>query len=406
MSLLPPAPPAPPAPPVAPATLAHPHLPVTVLTGYAGAGKTTLLRHLLRQQPPQRTAVIISHDSLPAAQQVGAADGDDWCIRTEEKVVQLATERGRYALRADLLREAGRLARENCHDYLLLENPALADVETVVRTFQVGHLAYGLDLPHHARLDTLVAVVDAGRFFTDWHAPVECSRATGAVVPTPWFRADVLAAQVEAANVVVLNKTDQAGAAELARLRAFLHQLNPKARLLAATFGQVTAAELLHTGLYRPAAPVQETAPIPAGDFSRFCFRDARPFHPERLWQLVREAWPAAVLRSRGLFWLASRPEPVLRWDQAGPSRRAATVGRWWAAVPDRAQNPAFQREELALLARWHPEFQDRVNTLHFIGEDLDHARLRADLEACLCTPLEVGRWRRGAIFPDPWPQD
>ena len=31
--------------------------------------------------------------------------------------------------------------------------------------------------------------------------------------------------------------------------------------------------------------------------------------------------------------------------------------------------------------------------------------RLRADLERCLCTPLEIGRWRRGTLFPNPWPR-
>ena len=378
-------------------------LPVTVLTGFTGAGKTTLLHHLLRQRPELRTAVIVSNASPPAPGRP-AADGS-WCIRTEEKVVQLATENGRYALRADLLREAGHLARENRFEYLLIENPALADLEPVVRTFLLGSAAYGLDLPRHARLDTLVAVVDAGKFFADWHAPVERSAVGVGQEPAPWFRADVLVAQVEAANILVLNKTDQAGATELGRLRAFLQQLNPAARLLDASFGQVAPAELLHTGLYCPTAPAEALVPASVAGISRYCFREARPFHPERLWQLVRERWPTQVLRSQGLFWLASRPEEVLRWDQAGPSRRATTVGRWWAAVPGRADNPAYQREELALLARWHPQFQDRLNTLHFTGENLDENCLRADLESCLCTPMEVGRWRRGTTFPDPWPQ-
>ena len=385
-----------------PASAVRQRLPVIVLTGFTGAGKTTLLHHLLRQRPELRTAVIVSNDSPPAPGRP-PADGS-WCIRTEEKVVQLATENGRYALRADLLQEAGRLARENRFAYLLIENPALADLGPVVRTFQVGSSAYGLDLPRHARLDTVVAVVDARQFFTDWHSPIECPAASGQQEPTPWFRADVLVAQVEAANVVVLNKTDQASAGELGRLRALLSQLNSDARLLEASFGQIAPNELLSTGQHS-LVPAEMVGALPAAHGISSCrFREARPFHPERLWQFVRERWPAGLLRSQGLFWLASRPEEVMRWDQAGPSRRAATVGRWWAAVPDRALNPAYQREELALLARWHPQFQDRLNTLHFIGEQLDETRLRAELESCLCTPLEISRWRRGAIFSDPWP--
>ncbi|WP_204248483.1 GTP-binding protein [Hymenobacter sp. PAMC 26628] len=74
--------------------------------------------------------------------------------------------------------------------------------------------------------------------------------------------------------------------------------------------------------------------------------------------------------------------------------------------MPDRHQDPAYQRDAANLQARWHPQFQDRVNTLHFIGQDLDAARWLADLDSCLCTPLEIGRWRRGSTFPDPWPRD
>jgi hypothetical protein len=79
-------------------------------------------------------------------------------------------------------------------------------------------------------------------------------------------------------------------------------------------------------------------------------------------------------------------------------------VGTWWAAVPNRHLDPGYQRDARALRARWHPQFQDRVNTLSFTGLNLDKARRRADLTACLCTPLEISRWRRGAIFPEPWP--
>jgi len=389
-----------------PITAVSQRLPVTVVTGLTGAGKSTLLRHLLEHSPELRAAVIRSNGNWPTPEQ--PLPKGSCCICTEEKTVHLATKSGRYTLRADLLQEAGRLAREDQFDYLLIENPALAALEPVVRTFRVNHPAYGFDLPQRARLDTVVAVVDAAEFFADWHAAAEKPNQAHEE-PVPWFRADVLTAQVEAANVVVLNKTDQISPEELGRVWALLRQLNPAARLLTAAFGQVHPAELLNTGRYCPAAAKEPAAAValPAAyGISSWRFREARPFHPERLWQFVRQGWPKGLLRSQGLFWLASRPENVMRWDQAGPSRRAATVGRWWAATPDRAQHPVFQREELALLARWHPEFHDRVNTLHFIGQDLDEVRLRADLVACLCTPLEIGRWRRGAIFPDPWPHE
>ncbi|GAA3945405.1 GTP-binding protein [Hymenobacter algoricola] len=377
-------------------------LSVTVLNGFSGAGKTTLLNHLLHERKELNVAVIVS-DQRPAA----ATEAAGTLSRTEEKVVRLATAAGSHELRADLLLEAGRLAREPGFDYLLVENPGLAALKPVVRTFALGHPAYGLDLPQRTRLDALVTVVDAARFLPDFRAPADLPAAVDvgfpAGSPPLRARAEVLVEQVEQANVLVLNKTDQVSPEALRPLRALLHHLNPGARLVEASFGRVDPAELLDTGLFGPAAA--ETVPPPAHGISSTRFRDERPFHPERLWAFVRGQWPAGLLRSQGLFWLASRPDEVLRWDQAGPSWQTGPVGSWWAAVPDRDCNPAFRRDELALLARWHPQFQDRVNTLRFVGQDLDNTQLRADLESCLCTPLEIGRWRRGSLFPDPWPR-
>ncbi|MGY3089911.1 G3E family GTPase [Hymenobacter sp. UYAg731] len=380
---------------------APPRLPVTVLTGFTGSGKTAVLHHLLRHRAGLKMAVIVSDESAAEA----APTAGTWS-RTEEKVVRLATEAGTHELRADLLLEAGRLARDPQFDYLLVESPGRAALGPVANTFARGNPAYGLDLPRRTRLDTLVTVVDAGRFLTDFCRPPDLPAHPEDEDQALRARADVLAEQVEQANVLVLNKTDQASLADLLQLRTLLHHLNPDAHLVEATFGQINPAEVLDTRRFGQPNTAAETgaAPAPAHGISACRFRDERPFHPERLWEFVRQGWPAGVLRSQGLFWLASRPEEVLSWHQAGPSRRAAPVGTWWAAVSDRDQDPTFQRDELALLARWHPQFQDRVNTLHFIGQDLNETQLRADLEACLCTPLEIGRWRRGAIFSDPWP--
>lgn len=375
-------------------------LPVTVLTGFTGAGKTAVLHHLLRHRAGLKTAVIVSNEGPAEA----APAAGTWS-RTEEKVVRLATEAGCHELRADLLFEAGRLVRDPQFDYLLVESPGRAALGPVANTFARGNPAYGLDLPQRTRLDTLVTVVDAGRFLPDFLTPADLPADPEADDQTLRARADVLTEQVEQANVLVLNKTDQARPAELAQLRTLLHHLNPTAHLVETTFGQINPGEVLDAGRFGQAALAAGTAPARVHGIGAYRFRDERPFHPARLWAFVRQGWPAGVLRSQGLFWLASRPEEVLSWHQAGPSRRAAPVGTWWAAVPDRDQDPGFRRDELALLARWHPQFQDRVNTLRFIGRDLDEKQLRADLEACLCTPLEIGRWRRGTLFSDPWPR-
>ena len=373
-------------------SVARPRLPVTVLSGFAGAGKTTLLHQLLHHRAGQRLAVITPEDHAP----VGSCH-----VRTTEKIIHLATEADSYALRADLLLEAGQLARAGHLDGLLVENPGLAALQPVVRTFALGNPAYGLDLPQRTRLASLVTVVDATRFLPDFLAPPDLPAAASGPTTPLRARAEVLAEQVEHANVLVLNQADQLAAAERHRLRALLHQLSPTACLVETRRGEVPATAQLATILAYPGPAHQ--AP-PAAGISTQEFRDERPFHPARLWYFLHGRGAAGLLRSQGLCWLASRSEDVLSWQQAGPAGQLAPVGTWWAAVPDRDRDPGFRRAAPVLRARWHPQFQDRVNTLRFIGLDLNPARFCAELTACLCTPLEISRWRRGATFSDPWP--
>lgn len=383
------------------------YLPVAVISGAPSAGKTTLLNHLLSQQPTLRAAVLVSTGAGSASPTGAAPQGPGLASlrHTEEKVIRLALGHDCQQVRGDVLLAAGPLVRDAArYGCLLIENASQAAVAPVARTFapSLNYPAYGLTLSSHARLASLVTVVYASCFVADLRASAGAALAATAA-GSDFMAADVLVEQVEQATVLLLNKSDLVAPEVLAWLLRLLRQLNPTAQLLTATHGAVAATDILP-----PAGPAGVTLPVAADlrpDNGAFLFRDERPFHPERLWEFVREAWPDAVLRSQGLFWLASRPEDVLSWSQAGPSRRMAPVGTWWAAVPDRDRDPAYQRDAPALRARWHPHFQDRLTTLRFSGPDLDADQLRASLEACLCTSLEVSRWRRGHLFADPWPR-
>ncbi|MGE4428871.1 MAG: GTP-binding protein, partial [Solirubrobacteraceae bacterium] len=135
-----------------------------------------------------------------------------------------------------------------------------------------------------------------------------------------------------------------------------------------------------------------------------FVYRQRRPFHPERLWAAVHEEW-LGVVRSKGFFWLASRPAIVGEWSTAGPILNLGAVGTWWATVPssDWPQDPeAVER----LRADWHPEFGDRRQELVFIGHDLDRDRFVARLDAALLTDAELEAGPDAArALPDPWPR-
>jgi G3E family GTPase len=288
----------------------------------------------------------------------------------------------------------------------------------VAQTFYFDSIEAKQNLSDISVLDTMATVIDARNFLKDFGSPETVyqrrlnndSSDTRPIV-------NLLTEQVEFANVIVLNKTDQVNERELASLEAIIHSLNPAAKIVKSKFGRVPLMEVLNTGLFDYEETSQSTAwteelgkeHTPETEnygISSFVFTDHRPFEPERFWLFITRLWPKSIIRSKGLFWLASRSSAALNWSQAGGSLRAEPAGDWWIAVPteEREQYPSFLENRNTIEARWHPVFGDRMNELVIIGQNMDHDYVKAELESCLCTDDEIAEWNIGAEFVDPWP--
>ena len=68
-------------------------------------------------------------------------------------------------------------------------------------------------------------------------------------------------------------------------------------------------------------------------DIDSFVYRARRPFDPEKLHAFFNEPWPN-VVRAKGFFWLATRPDMTGEVSQAGALVRHQKIGTWWASVP------------------------------------------------------------------------
>src|SRR5690606_2575657 len=119
-------------------------------------------------------------------------------------------------------------------------------------------------------------------------------------------------------------------------------------------------------------------------------------FHPQRWHKYLNECYPHNLIRAKGLFWLASRPNAAISFNQAGGSLRLENAGSWWSSMPEqtRYQHPGYADIRNELLKRWHPEWEDRKNELVFIGQNLDKDQCLSELEACLLTDEEADAWR------------
>jgi len=375
-------------------------LPVTVLSGFLGAGKTTVLSHILNNRAGKKVAVIVN-DMSEINIDANIIQNDVSLNRSEEKLVEMSNGCICCTLREDLLLEVTELAKEGRFDYLVIESTGISEPLPVAETFTFAD-EEGVSLGDVATLDTMVTVVDGVNFLKDYdEAQYLQDKGESLGEEDERSVADLLIDQVEFADIILVSKSDLVTIENMNKLKAILKSLNTFAEIIPIENGQVDIEKVLETGLFdferAQQAPgwlteirgehVPETQEYGIGSFS---YVARRPFHPEKFYNFLHSTQDyGKLLRSKGYFWLATRPEFAGQWSQAGGIAHYGFAGLFWKAIPK--ENWPTDPENLAAIdAVWSEPFGDMRQELAFIGQGLQQEKMIEALDNCLLDDDEI----------------
>ena len=390
-------------------------LPVTVLSGFLGAGKTTVLTNLLNNRQGKKVAVIVN-DMSEINIDKSMIQNDVSLNHKEEKLVEMSNGCICCTLREDLLVEVTKLAKARSFDYLLIESTGISEPLPVAETFTFED-ENGVSLSDVSKLDTMVTVVDAVNFLNDYNE-AKYLQEVGESLGEDDERsvADLLVDQVEFADVILISKIDLVKKTDIDKLIVVLKTLNTTASIIPISNGEVELDRILNTGLFDFEQAQQ--APgwlkemrgehIPETEeygISSFVYEARKPFYPQKFHDFLHsDDLSGKLIRSKGFFWLATRPMYAGSWSQAGGIAHHGFAGLFWKAIPK--DNWPQEKEAIDYIKeKWVEPFGDMRQELVFIGQGLDQDKITQLLDECLLSDADLllgkDHW---AQFPDPFP--
>lgn len=373
-------------------------LPVTLLSGFVGSGKTVLLNQILKKANGLRIAALINNAS--SNESTNAPNGETEDVVHLENGCICCTLRGRF------IEELQKLAKNTSIDYCIVVSSGAAEPMCIAESFDDDEDENGnphAPLSEYAYIDTMVTLLDAQRFPADLTTHTSARDRAGDALGAARKVPELLAEQLEFANVIVVNNCDHQDGDTQQRIcgavRAYnstatvLHAVKPTDVIATQSFSfETTSAGKRWLSELRDAVGKSGDA---------FVYRRRRPFDPRRFAtaavKLARMG--ASILRGKGFVWLATKNEGYAEWSQVGVFWNLEPGGRWLCETPreEWPDDPDFA-EMVRKDMHEDPAIGDRRQELVFIGQGMEVKKVEGVLDECLLTDEEmkggVAKWK------------
>ena len=402
--------------------------PVLLLTGYLGSGKTTLLNRILSNSKGIKFAVIVNdigevNIDASLIQQGGVVGMND------DSLVALQNGCICCTLKMDLVEQLHQIIALHRFDYIVIEASGICEPGPIAQTIEsIPRMDPKYTKDGVPQLDCIVTVVDALRIRDEFGCGDDLVKKNIGEEDLE----NLVIQQIEFCNIVLLNKASEVSAEELLRIRKVVRALQPRARILECDYGDIELENILNTGLFdfervaTSATWIQEIekrgeeledddddddddhdehehehhhhehhhdhehhhhdhegGEVEEYGIGAYVYYARRPMDLNRFDWFVSKKWPKGVIRTKGMCYFTDEFDICYLFEQAGKQMSLKNAGQWYATMPEN-QLANMLRSDPTLAADWDETYGDRMQKLVFIGQNLDKAYIKKELDACL----------------------
>ena len=391
--------------------------PVLLLTGYLGSGKTTLLNRILSNSKGIKFAVIVNdigevNIDASLIQQGGVVGMND------DSLVALQNGCICCTLKMDLVQQLHDIIATHRFDYIVIEASGICEPGPIAQTIDsIPRMEAKYNKEGIPQLDCIVTVVDALRIRDEFGCGDDLVKKNIGEEDLE----NLVIQQIEFCNIVLLNKASEVSAEELLRIRKVVRALQPRARILECDYGDIELENILNTGLFdfekvaTSATWIQEIekrgdeledehdehehhhhhdhehhhhhdhegGEVEEYGIGTYVYYARKPMDLNRFDWFVSKKWPKGVIRTKGMCYFTDEFDICYLFEQAGKQMSLKNAGQWYATMPEN-QLANMLRSDPTLAADWDETYGDRMQKLVFIGQNLDKAYIKKELDACL----------------------